>query len=193
MFTCSRIRKRFYEYLEGNLVITEKVKVETHLKKCIPCSKGLLQTKKLFKLLPKREIPKPSEEFWRRFDIELKRKISSVTEPEAKRYMLKPVKSILPGLNLKPAFALALVLIFILVVGFSIGRFRSERIRLAQSERRLSAEELLMEEVYLLDELSSEDIEDLEIEDLTDEELEDDLPFLYNLDPTLLTDLSETG
>jgi predicted anti-sigma-YlaC factor YlaD len=193
MFSCGRIRKKFYEYLEGNLVITEKVKIETHLKKCTSCSKELLKTKKLFELLPREENPQPSEEFWMHFDTELKSKISSVTGLQPKRYVLKSVKSVFPALNLRPAFSFALALAFLLVVGLTMGRFRSERIKLAQSERQLSEEELLLEELYLLDELSPDDIEDLEIEDLTDEELESDLPFLYKLDPALLVGLSETG
>lgn len=209
-----------------NDLLFEKVKIEAHLNKCPFCLKEFVKTKKLFELLSRNEIPKPTEDFWRNFNTELKAKIASATEKEAPRFVLRPIRSFTPTFSFRPAFSLALALVLIFVVSILfVDRFGQKPIELAKTKTethqapainaesketavspipiilaQANQEELLtdnsvdglLEELYILDELSQDqESESLEAEDITnEEEIEaSDLPYLYELDPQLAEEL----
>lgn len=140
MLKCLLLRRKFYDYLDNNLSELNKIKLKRHLEVCNNCSQKLSQLKSILDLAAKKEPPKPNQEFWHNFKIDLDRKLNQRLIPplvfeRRLTYRLRPVLT----------YALALVLI--LVIGSYFYKNYSSFISLAQED------EALVDDIFLLDEI----------------------------------------
>lgn len=147
MLKCLFIRRKLYDYLENSLSDIDRIKVKKHLDVCNNCQDGLSQLKSIIVLAAEKKAPQPDNEFWHNFRIDLDRKLNERFVPpiniERKlRYHLRPV------------FAYAGALVFILVIG--IGSYVYKRPYTALI--RIAQEEDLVEEILTLDDLKGGDL-----------------------------------
>lgn len=169
MLKCLFIRKKLYDYFDNCLSDIDRIKVKAHLDSCGKCRENLEQIRNIIDLAAQKKTPCPSEEFWHNFKVGLDRKLNQKLVP----------KFAFGGrliFNLKPAFAYALALVFILVIGSRITNKDYRFVRMfAQSD------EELVEEMALLDEVD-------QTQDLTqdkDSSYNEEIELLYQLDQTL--------
>jgi hypothetical protein len=141
MLNCFFMKRKLYEYLDGGLSDKQKAGVKKHLEKCVSCSRLLNEMKSIFDLAPKGEI-NPSQNFWDNFKIGLDRKLNDA--------LLSPL-SAKPGVSrqLKPVLAYAIILTLFFTAGGYFYRIFSSK------HAALLAEQELVEEVLLLDEVDS--------------------------------------
>jgi len=138
MFRCIFIREKLYDYQDNSLSELEKSKVEEHLKDCPDCSKRLFQMKELLTLVEHKNIPKPSEDFWHKFKIELDDKLNARLVTPLK---LKPVSV----LGLKPELAITLVSVFLVII--ALGVHLRNKVIIANSDTQLLDEISILEEI----------------------------------------------
>ena len=112
---CFRIKRKLYEFLEGNLSPAEAEKIKIHLARCAKCAQEYKQMRQVLSLVSQKKVPQPSAEFWAKFDQELEEKLAKerVLPQEIK---LRP--QYLPRMSLRPAFALATVFALLISLSF---------------------------------------------------------------------------
>lgn len=110
MIRCLLMKKKLYEYLDGGLTLTERLKVETHVAACSKCRTRLQELKNILAQVAQQPVLQPHADFWHNFKIDLDRKLNARLTPEFSferrlRYQLRP------------AAAYASILIFVLIIG----------------------------------------------------------------------------
>lgn len=147
---CFRIKRKLYEFLEGNLNSAETEKIKTHLARCAKCAQEYSRMRKVLSLASEKKTPQLSSQFWTIFDRELEEKLSKerVLPEEIK---LRP--QYLPRVSLRPVFAVATVFILLMAISFYLFGGLPTKGRLAAL-----ADERLVNEIEALEEISGETI-----------------------------------
>ena len=147
---CFRIKRKLYEFLEGNLNSAEVEKIKTHLARCAKCAQEYSRMGKVLSLASEKKAPQLSSQFWTNFDRELEEKLSKerVLPEEIK---LRP--QYLPRVSLRPVFAVATVFILLMAISFYLFGGLPTKGRLAAL-----ADERLVNEIEALEEISGETI-----------------------------------
>ncbi len=146
---CYNVRKRLYDFIEGDLEKKTADGIESHLWFCSKCAEEHERLKGILKLASGKKAPELSDTFWADFDKGLKEKMSAAREmPES--YRIRPER---PVIGLKPAFALATVLMLLVAVNFYLFGGLPTRSRLDAM-----ADERLVNDIVILEELSDEAI-----------------------------------
>ncbi|MCP4649809.1 MAG: hypothetical protein GY853_07005 [PVC group bacterium] len=87
MLACYFLKKKLYEYVEGELTSQEKKEIGRHLTDCAGCRKRVAEIKKIINAVEKKEKLFLNEDFWRKFDERLDVQKSAKT-PIYKRLVL---------------------------------------------------------------------------------------------------------
>ncbi len=148
MFKCMFIKRKLYDYLEGDLRENERSQVKQHLDACSFCRARFNQAAELIKAAADKTIPSLSQRFWDDFRVGLDDRLNRrLVSP----FKFKPVRA----WNLKPVLALALILMFISAGG--IYKHYSKSYFYADADAQLIDEAVLLAE---LDPGSGLDIDD---------------------------------
>ncbi|MFH1397431.1 MAG: zf-HC2 domain-containing protein [Candidatus Omnitrophota bacterium] len=138
MFKCMLIKRKLYDYLEGDLREKQRCQVKQHLDVCSSCRARFNQAAELIKAAADKTIPSLSQRFWDDFRVGLDDKLNRrLVAP----FKFKPVRA----WNLKPVMALALILMFIL--GGGIYKHYSKSYFYADVDAQLIAEAVLLAEL----------------------------------------------
>lgn len=166
---CFLIKRKLYEFLEGNLNSTEAEKIKTHLARCAKCAQEYSRMRQVLALASQKKTPELSSQFWANFDQELEEKLDK-RKALPQEIKLRPYY--LPRFSLKPAFAVATVFVLLMAISFYLFGGLPTKARLtALSDERLvndieileeligesvvlDNEDYLLNELNLLDELS---------------------------------------
>ena len=145
---CWRVKRRLYALNEGELSSTQAEQIKAHLHKCAKCAREYQSLRQVLHLAGQKQTPQPSKQFWANFGRELEDKLSAEKiAPAAVRLRLPE----LPRVNLKPAYALAGVCIFLLAISFYLFGGLPTRTRLsALTDTRL------VEDIQALEELTDD-------------------------------------
>lgn len=167
MLKCLFIKRKLYDYLENCLSDLDMAKVESHLKSCNKCEQSLSRIKNILDLASGKQTPQPNAEFWHNFKIDLDRKLNERLVPKIKLERRLSYR-------LRPVFAYATILIFILLAGNYFYKNIPSPLRYAEENADL------VEETELLDEID-------ELTDLNHNEdaYLDEINLLYQLDMDL--------
>lgn len=170
---CFRVRKRLYDYAEGSLSQNENLKIKGHLERCSSCRREYQKISVVLGSVSRKKAPEMDEGFWNEFQAKLDEKLSaSLKKP-------KPVAEFelgsRPRLSLKPAFALAVVLILLIGIASYISKIPpfGTDLRLARADREIVDELILCEEL--------EQVPSFLLNDET--YFEEEIELLYKLDP----------
>lgn len=145
---CRRIKRRLYALSEGELNPAQAAQIKAHLQTCAKCAREYRQLRQLLQLAAQKPTPQPSAQFWANFDRELEEKLAGEKlTPKAVKLRLPE----LPRFNLKPAYVLAGVCIFLLAVSFYFFGGLPTKARLSE----LTATSLV-EDIRTLEELTDD-------------------------------------
>ena len=145
---CFRIKRKLYEFSQGNLNSVEAEKIETHLAKCAKCAQEYSRMRKVLNLASEKKGPQLSSQFWANFGRELEEKLAKERVlPE--KIKLKP--QYLPRVNLRPVFAVATVFILLMATSFYLFGGLPTKARLTAL-----ADERLVNDIELLEEITNE-------------------------------------
>ena len=156
MFTCLLIKRKLYDYIDNALSEVEHSQVQAHLEKCDSCQKKAADLRQLLAVAQSKKTPVPSAEFWHQFKVELDAKLNEQLVPPLR---FRP----LLGFRLKPAFAMPLVSIMVVVIMVSL-YFHNRHPFITESETQLFDEINFLEEVspdttvLTTDEMYTEDL-----------------------------------
>lgn len=180
---CFRSKRRLYDYIEGYLSREENLKIKGHLEKCPVCRREYQRISVILGLAAQKSAPKMSQEFWKEFQAQLDEKLStSLQKPES----LSQIKfGYQPRLSLKPAFAVAVVLILLIgIAGFLFWRAPfGTGSRIARADREIVNELILYEE---LEEVPSFLLEEEAF-------LKEEIELIYQLGPSFVLTSEETS
>lgn len=157
MLKCLFLRRRLYDYLDNSLSEVDKIKVKEHIAACRNCRARISQMQNIIDLSSQGIAPKPHDEFWHNFKIDLDRSLNEA--------LVKPVR-----LERKRIYLLrpALVYISALMFIFLVGSYFSQSRRIAVT--RIVQEDALVEDILSLDELDETSYtNDLDDTDLLEE------------------------
>jgi hypothetical protein len=110
MFQCFFIEKKLYDYLDNTLSEKDKMAVKEHLESCPRCARILSHTARLVRGATETRIPVPGEDFWHNFKEELNGKLDQ-------RLGISASVKKSPALRLRPALAMALILVVVIITG----------------------------------------------------------------------------
>ena len=146
---CYGIRKRLYDFIQGDLDDRAAGRIKRHLEACRGCAQKEAQLRQILDTAALQEAPRPPADFWKKFDAELDEKLAAARD-KGESYTLKPVPS---RVSLKPAFALVAVAVVMFAVLLYVYNGLSPQGQIG----RLSDEELVVEMV-MVEELTGEPI-----------------------------------
>jgi len=140
MLKCLFIKRKLYDYSDNTLSDIDTIKVKRHLEICSGCRVRLEEIKNVINLASAKEPPRPSEDFWRNFNIDLNRKLD--------RRAARPIRIELGfRYRLRPVFAYAMIIIFFIGIG---GYF------FKKGHNSLGQNRYLVEEVMALEDIGEE-------------------------------------
>lgn len=143
MLKCLLLKRKLYDYLENCLSDLDMGKVEGHLKTCNKCRQSLSRIKNILDLASQNQTPQPNVEFWHNFKIDLDRKLNARLVPEIKLERRLSYR-------LRPVFAYATILIFMLFAGGYFYKNSPSALRYTEENTDL------VDDTELLDELDEE-------------------------------------
>jgi len=144
---CYNVRRKLYDFIGGGLEKGIMKGIEAHLLFCPKCAREHRELKEIMKLASEKKAPQLSGGFWRDFDTGLKEKLAKAREmPQA--FRLRPER---PRISLKPAYALATILILLVAVNFYFFGGMPTKSRL-----EAMADERLVNDIVILEELADE-------------------------------------
>lgn len=156
MLKCLFLRKKLYDYIDNSLSDIDKIKVGAHLDVCANCRERINQIRNILDLAGQKEVPRPSDEFWHNFKIDLDRQLNKKLIPQ-----LKP--GYRPSYSFRPAFAYVLTLVFAMLFGsFFLKNYSSVR-------THSITQDSLADEVVDIDEVSQESMFDNDKDSYIDE------------------------
>jgi hypothetical protein len=159
---CFRVKRRLYDFIEGNLKQEVAKRIRLHLQSCLGCTRSYNQLRQLLNLASQKKPPELSSQFWMSFDQELREKLAK-ERVSSREIKLQP--TYLPRISLRPAFALATAVILLIAISLYLfgGLPTKERIIALSDER-------LVNDIEVLEELTDEFIT-LEDQDFLIDEL----------------------
>lgn len=116
--TCRDIKDDLLEYLEGELPAEQRMRFSSHISGCLNCRKEATDTESVLRNLSRDELPDPGDDFWRRFQANIRESIDREERPQRNILVKTPGRWGLTGWYRRwvPAFSMA-------VVFFAIGVF----------------------------------------------------------------------
>ncbi len=165
MLRCLFLRRKLYDYIDNSLSEIDRIRVNRHINLCDKCKERLNKIRTILDLAVQRKSPRPTDEFWYNFKIDLDRRLN---EKLATPIILKQRLTY----RLKPALAYTLILIFILTIGIYFHKEHRPLKHLAQAEY-----DTLVDEIILLEEVS----EAVDLDDYEDSYIEE-IELVYQLD-----------
>ena len=157
MLKCLFLRRRLYDYFDDSLSEVDKIKVKEHIDACGDCRSRLSQMQNIIDLSSQKITPKPNDELWHNFKIDLDRSLNEA--------LVKPVRLEHKRIYLsRPAFVYISALMFIFLVGSYFSQSRRFPVT------RIAQEDALVEDILSLDELDEASyVNELDDADLLEE------------------------
>lgn len=109
---CKKVRKCFTEFLNSDIIGTEREMISKHLENCNSCKDELAEFLTLSNVLSKVKTPKKEELFWENYIEEVKVKLNLLSQKKEK-WVIKKIE--LPIFLRRPVYAMAIL--FFLAIG----------------------------------------------------------------------------